>query len=110
MDLKKMKCRPCEGGKVKVLSPDEARALAAHVPKWKLRKDEPRLWREFTFKDFVRAMKFVNKVAELAEEEGHHPDFHIHYDKVKLVLWTHALGGLSENDFIVAAKINDLNG
>ena len=109
MDLKKMKCRACEGGKVKVLSPDEARALAAQVPKWKLRKDEPRLWREYTFKDFVRAMKFVNKVAEIAEEEGHHPDFHIHYDKVKLVLWTHALGGLSENDFIVAAKINGLS-
>ena len=105
-----MKCQACEGGKVKVLSPEEARTLQAHVPKWKLRKDEPRLWREFTFKDFVRAMKFVNKVAELAEEEGHHPDFHIHYDKVKLGLWTHALGGLSENDFIVAAKIDGLNG
>ncbi len=95
---------------MQALTPDEARVLVAQVPKWKLRKDEPRLWREYTFKDFVRAMKFVSKVAELAEAEGHHPDIHIHYNKVKLVLWTHDLGGLSENDFILAAKIDGLNG
>jgi 4a-hydroxytetrahydrobiopterin dehydratase len=109
MDLTKKKCKPCEGG-MAPLTPDEARVLVAQVPKWKLRKDEPRLWREYTFKDFVRAMKFVSKVAELAEEEGHHPDIHIHYNKVKFVLWTHDLGGLSENDFILAAKIDGLNG
>jgi 4a-hydroxytetrahydrobiopterin dehydratase len=106
MELKK-EVQVCDG--------DEAldrtrRASWAHVPKWKLRKDEPRLWREYTFKDFVRAIKFVNKVAEIAEAEGHHPDVHIHYNKVKLVLWTHDLGGLSENDFILAAKIDELNG
>jgi len=53
-------------------------------------------------------MKFVNKVADLAESEGHHPDFHIHYNKVLIELWTHAVGGLSENDFILAAKIDKL--
>jgi 4a-hydroxytetrahydrobiopterin dehydratase len=53
-------------------------------------------------------MKFVDHVAKLSEREGHHPDIHIHYDRVKLVLWTHAIGGLSENDFIVAAKIDAL--
>ena len=106
-DLSKRKCKPCEEG-VGKLTPDEARELAVQVPKWKLRKDEPRLWREFTFKDFVRAMKFVNKVAELAESEGHHPDLHIHYNRVKLVLWTHDIGGLSENDFILAAKVDTL--
>jgi 4a-hydroxytetrahydrobiopterin dehydratase len=105
MDLTQKKCKPCSEG-MKPLSPDSARALAAGVPRWKLRKDEPRLWREYTFKDFARAMKFVNKVAELAEEEGHHPDVHIHYNLVKLVLWTHDIGGLSENDFILAAKID----
>ena len=105
MDLPKRKCAPCEGG-AKPLAPDRARELAGEVPKWKLRKDAPRLWREFTFKDFVRAMKFVNKVAELAEEQGHHPDVHIHWNRVKLVLWTHDIGGLSENDFIVAAKVD----
>jgi 4a-hydroxytetrahydrobiopterin dehydratase len=109
MDLTKRKCVPCNGG-MKPLAPDAARALAAHVPKWKLRKDEPRLWREYTFKDFGRAIKFVNKVAEIAEAEGHHPDVHIHYNLVKLVLWTHDLGGLSDNDFILAAKIDELNG
>jgi len=54
-------------------------------------------------------MKFVNKVAELAESEDHHPDIHIYWNKVKLVLWTHAIGGLSENDFIMAAKVNEIN-
>src|SRR5579863_8103734 len=95
MDLSQKKCRPCEGG-MKPLDPAQARALVAQVSPWKLRKDEPRLWREFTFKDFVRAIKFVNKVAELAEAEGHHPDVHIHYNRVKLVLWTHDLEGRSE--------------
>lgn len=108
-DLTKKKCVPCEKG-MPGLTPQAAKTLAAQVPKWKLRKDEPRLWREFTFKDFVRAMKFVNKVAEIAEAEGHHPDIHVHWNKVKLVLWTHATGGLSENDFIVAAKIDEFNG
>jgi 4a-hydroxytetrahydrobiopterin dehydratase len=108
MDLSKRKCKPCEEG-VGKLTPDDARALGGQVPKWKLRKDEPRLWRELIFKDFVRAMKFVNAVAELAEEEGHHPDIHVHWTRVKLVLWTHDIGGLSQNDFILAAKIDKLS-
>jgi 4a-hydroxytetrahydrobiopterin dehydratase len=108
-DLTKRKCKPCDGN-LKALTPDEARLLGGQVRKWKIRKDEPRLWREYTFKDFMRAIKFVNKVAEIAEAEGHHPDVHIHYNLVKLVLWTHDLGGLSENDFILAAKIDELNG
>jgi len=108
MDLAKKKCKACDGG-MKPLSPDAARALAVHVPKWKIRKYEPRLWREYTFKDFVRAIKFINKVAEIAEAENHHPDIHVHYNKVKLVLWTHDIGGLSENDFIVAAKLDEFN-
>ena len=107
MDLLKQKCKPCEGG-AKPLSPDAARELAVHVPKWKLRKDLPRLWREYTFKDFARAIKFINKVAEVAESEGHHPDIHVHWNLVKLVLWTHDVGGLSENDFILAAKLDKI--
>ena len=62
------------------------------------------------FKDFKEAMKFVNKVAEAAEQEGHHPDIHIYYNKVRLELTTHKIKGLSENDFILAAKINALFG
>ena len=106
-DLAAKKCKPCEGG-AKPLSPDAARALAVQVPKWKLRKDVPRLWREYTFKDFARAIKFINKVAEIAESEGHHPDIHVHWNLVKLVLWTHDVGGLSENDFILAAKLDKM--
>src|SRR4029077_11313877 len=109
MDLKAKKCLPCDG-KLKALNPDAAGQLRKHVPKWKIRKDVPRLWREYTFKDFARAIKFINKVAEVAEAENHHPDIHIHYNLVKLVLWTHDLDGLSENDFILAAKVDELNG
>lgn len=66
-----------------------------------------KIQKEFSFADFVQAMLFVNAVADLAEAEGHHPDIHIHYNKVRIELWTHAIGGLSENDFIVAAKISE---
>ena len=74
---------------------------------WKIEGGK-KIYHEFKFKDFKKAMAFVNKVADLAEEEGHHPDFIIHYNEVELVLWTHAVGGLSVNDFIMAAKINGL--
>jgi 4a-hydroxytetrahydrobiopterin dehydratase len=62
--------------------------------------------KEFRFKDFVETMKFVNKVADLAEAEGHHPDMLVSYGKVAIELWTHAVGGLSKNDFVLAAKID----
>ena len=76
------------------------------VPNWKL--NGKKIEREFVFTDFKDAMKFVNKVADLAEDEGHHPDFHVHWNKVLVELWTHSMNGLSENDFIVAAKINNI--
>lgn len=72
------------------------------IPGWEARDEK--LYRKFKFKNFVEAMKFVNKMAEIAEEEGHHPDFTVHYNQVEVVIWTHAIGGLSENDFILAAK------
>ncbi len=107
MELAKKKCLPCEGG-VKPLSAEAAGKLASEVPDWKVTVEPPRVSREFKFKDFKRAMKFVNRVADLAEEEGHHPDIHVHWNRVELVLWTHDIGGLSENDFIVAAKVDAL--
>ncbi len=64
--------------------------------------------KEFKFEDFVRAMEFVNKIAVIAEEEGHHPDIAIHYNKVDITLWTHFINGLSINDFIIAAKIDNI--
>ncbi|HKF42034.1 MAG TPA: 4a-hydroxytetrahydrobiopterin dehydratase [Thermoanaerobaculia bacterium] len=100
-------CVPCRGG-VPPLSAEEARRMAAKVPGWTVNEDSSRLSRRFEFKDFIHAMEFVNRVAELAEEQGHHPDIAIHWNKVDLILWTHKIGGLHENDFILAAKIGRL--
>ncbi|HTO77392.1 MAG TPA: 4a-hydroxytetrahydrobiopterin dehydratase [Thermoanaerobaculia bacterium] len=100
-------CVPCRGG-VAPLSESAARKLLAETPRWALGDGATRLSRGFEFRDFVQAMEFVNRVAEIAEAEGHHPDITIHWNKVALTLWTHAIGGLHENDFIVAAKIDRL--
>lgn len=81
--------------------------FAKNVPAWKI-IDNKKLSREFKFKDFKEAMAFVNHVADIAESEGHHPDIYIFYNLVRLELSTHAVGGLSENDFILAAKIDTL--
>lgn len=107
MDLAQRKCAPCEGG-TPPLAEAAARKLAAEVPSWSLAWPQARISREFKFGNFKKAMKFVNQVAGLAEEEGHHPDIHVRYNRVELVLWTHNIGGLSENDFILAAKIDRL--
>ncbi len=107
MSLAKKKCKPCEGG-MKPLDAAAAKKLASDIPEWKVTIEPPRVSREVKFKNFKKAMKFVGKVAELAEDEGHHPDIHIHYNKVTFELWTHDIGGLSENDFIMAAKIDRL--
>lgn len=100
-------CVPCRGG-VAPLTAQAARELAASTPAWRLESDATRLSRRFEFRDFVEAMKFVNRVADLAEREGHHPDVAIHWNLVDLTLWTHKIGGLHENDFILAAKVDRL--
>lgn len=101
------KCVPCEG-KADPFLPEEARNYMADVPGWVLAEDGLSISREFKFVDFIGSVNFINNVADIAESEGHHPDIEIHYNKVKLTLTTHAIGGLSENDFILAAKINEL--
>ncbi|MDP3785320.1 MAG: 4a-hydroxytetrahydrobiopterin dehydratase [bacterium] len=106
MDLLSKKCVPCEGG-VKPFGPAEIKNYIKEVPGW-LVFNFKKLDKEFKFKYFKEAMEFVNKVAALAEAEGHHPDIAISYNKVRLGLTTHAIGGLSENDFILAAKIDKL--
>ncbi len=106
-ELAQQKCTPCRGG-IPPLSEDRARELQSGTPDWTLGENGTRLSRRFEFADFRAAMEFVNRVAELAEEQGHHPDFAIHWNKVELVLWTHKIGGLHENDFIMAAKIDKL--
>lgn len=102
------KCKPCEGG-VPPVSRDEVEELLTNLAGWKLSDDGIRIRREWVAKNFMAAMDFFNRVAELAEDEGHHPDLHlVGYRNVAIELWTHAIGGLSENDFITAAKINEL--
>lgn len=107
MNIAEKKCIPCEGG-VDPLSTDGIVEFLKIVPGWVLGEDRKRIKREFEFKDFLDSMMFVQKVATIAETENHHPDIHIFYNKVNLELYTHAIGGLHENDFIVAAKINEL--
>ncbi len=105
-ELTHKKCIPCEGG-VPPLSTDEVGDLLKAVPEWKVTKDGKRIRREWKAKNFVAGIEFFDKVAKLAEEEGHHPDLHLEgYRNVAIEVWTHAIGGLSENDFILAAKID----
>ncbi len=89
------------------LTSQEVHALAPQVPAWRV-ADDRKLERRFEFDDFVTAMAFLNRMAELAEAEAHHPDFSVRYSIVDVTLWTHAIGGLSQNDFILAAKIDQL--
>ena len=103
-----MKCVVCEGG-IPPLTPEKISEYKSQVNQgWQVTENK-KIRRDFAFKDFKEAMAFVNKVAELAESEGHHPDIYIFYNKVALELSTHAIGGLSDNDFILAAKIDKIS-
>jgi len=114
-ELLKKKCVPCEGG-IPPLSHEEIAKYMGEVEGWNLIEDErpnvkksglgAKIWKEYKFKDFIGAINFINKIADIAEAEGHHPDIEINYNKVKLSHSTHAIDGLSENDFILAAKID----
>lgn len=102
------KCEACEGGALP-LTRAQAERYLEEAPEWVISSDSFKIQRNFEFKNFKEAIGFVNKVAELSEAEGHHPDIRIFsYKKVEITLSTHAIGGLSENDFILAAKINEL--
>jgi 4a-hydroxytetrahydrobiopterin dehydratase len=108
MDLTKKTCKPCEGG-VPKLKGEEISHFNSYLRKpWEV-VDEMKITNTYHFEDYSETMKFVNQVAKLAEEEGHHPVMHVFYSKVEIDLWTHAIMGLSENDFILAAKIEGLN-
>ena len=109
MSLSQRKCVPCEAGTLPMPT-QEAEKLLLQVSGWQLLqvKAADTIEKKFRFKDFAEAMKFVNKVAAVAEEEGHHPDITINWNKVTLQLSTHAIKGLSENDFIMAAKVDKL--
>ena len=105
--LAKKKCVPCEGN-MKPIPREEAEKLLKELDDWALIDEAHLLAKSFHFKDFVASMNFVNKIAAIAEEEGHHPDLTISYSDVGIELTTHAISGLSENDFILAAKIDEI--
>ena len=107
-ELTSKKCQPCHGG-VPPVPRQEAEQLIGKLPGWQITDDGIRIHRQWVVKNFMAAIDFFTCVAQLAEEEGHHPDLHlVGYRNVTIELWTHAIGGLSESDFIMAAKINQL--
>ena len=112
MDLTQQKCVACEGG-VMPFNKVEAEVLMAQIPGWELVQsnygtDPKMIKKNYTFKNFAEALAFVNKVGAIAETEQHHPDIELGWGKVNITLSTHAIGGLSQNDFIVAAKISEI--
>jgi len=104
-DLAKKRCIPCEGG-FPALTREQAGDFLPHVPEWKMDDAATEISREFKFADFQEALEFANRIGEVAQEEWHHPDLAVSWGKVGVRLTTHAVKGLSENDFIMAAKID----
>lgn len=109
MKLESKRCIPCRGG-ISPLTGEEADSYINEVPGWKLIDGKRKIRREFTHKDFGSALAFVNKIGEVAEEEGHHPDILFGWGYCTVVFYTHKIGGLHENDFIMAARVNVLYG
>ena len=107
--LAEKKCLPCEGG-VEPFSPAESDAQLARLDGWHLTHEGRRIRKDWVLKNFAAGIALINDVAGIAEDDGHHPDIHLEgYRNVSIELWTHAIGGLSENDFILAAKIDRLS-
>ena len=108
--LAEKRCVPCEGG-TPPLTREQSRPLLEQLDGWEIEEpagEPPRLKKSFTFKDFLGAVAFVNAVTPVAEAEGHHPDLYVRWGEVRVYLWTHAANGLTENDFILAAKIEEV--
>lgn len=112
MTLEKKKCIPCETGKLQPLSEEKAQSMLPQVPGWDLKEIDgiPQLCRNWKAKSFVKGLEIMKRVAGVAEAEGHHPDLHlVNWNQLSINMSTHAVGGLTENDFIVAAKIGALD-
>ena len=105
-ELASKTCVPCRGG-VPPLTGEELAALQKQVSGWNV-VEEHHITKTYKFPDFRQALEFVNRVGELAEQQGHHPDIFLTWGKVEITFWTHAINGLTENDFILAAKIDQL--
>lgn len=104
--LSQKKCKPCEG-KASPLQRAEILEFMRGLPEWNVTADDKTLYRVFTKGNFMECVDFINEIAVVAEKEGHHPDLHLtEYNKIKVELSTHAINGLSDNDFIMASKIN----
>jgi 4a-hydroxytetrahydrobiopterin dehydratase len=107
-ELSSKRCASCQGG-VEKLTAEQAESLLKRLPEWRSSHAGERIRRDWQMKDFLAGIAWFNQVAHLADQEGHHPDLHLeNYRHVWIELWTHAVGGLSENDFILAAKIDNL--
>jgi len=106
-DLAAKNCVPCRGGTPPLAAPERARLQAQLDPAWRV-VEERQLQREWRFPDFAGALAFTNRIGAVAEEQQHHPDIELGWGRVRVTLWTHDVGGLSENDFILAAKIDRL--
>jgi len=108
-ELAKKHCVSCETGAA-ALTVDQINGLLVSAPHWKLTMEGKRIRREWRVLDFMTAIDFFQRIAQIAETEDHHPDLHLEsYRNVAIELWTHAVGGLTENDFILAAKIDELD-
>lgn len=105
-DLARKKCIPCSGG-VPPLTETEQIELLEQLSAWEV-VDGHHLTKEYSYKNFAEPLAFVNKVAEVAEAENHHPDIYLAWGKVKIDIWTHKIDGLTESDFVLAAKIDQL--
>ncbi len=100
-------CQPCHGDS-KPLTHSDITTQLQSLPDWRVNEDSTTITKSFKFKNFIECMVFINVVADIAEREQHHPDISIHYNRCQLMLSTHAIGGLSDNDFIMAAFIDDI--
>lgn len=107
IELTKKQCKPCEGGTAP-LTETEAKALLQQTPEWSLNEDGTEIHRAYEFKNYHQTMAFVNALAWIAHREDHHPDIEVGYKRCHVRYSTHSIGGLSENDFICAAKIDAL--
>ena len=107
MGLSSKRCVPCMAG-APALEREKAEKLLSETPGWELSEDAKRIHRKLRFGDFRSAMQFAGRVGELAEQEDHHPEITFGWGYCTVAFWTHKIGGLHENDFIMAAKVNDL--
>jgi 4a-hydroxytetrahydrobiopterin dehydratase len=107
-ELAEKHCKPCEGGTQPLTRAEAERLMQQLHPDWRLAEDTRSIHREWQFKNFYRTMGFVNAVAYIANTEDHHPDLEVGYGYCRMKFNTHAIGGLSENDFICAAKVDSL--